>query len=142
CRVDVLPIRLSPVGAGRVTAAAGSYHDSTTNGIFCFASTTSACLRTNYTIPLGSMRLNFSFDPLLFADRLVHEIAAGGLPAVDTIEKLLSEWLEDVITGGLRDRIVKAYGASINLRICDKQGENLRSRLTRPLSPRGEGKNL
>ena len=88
------------------------------------------------------MRLNFSFDPLLFADRLVHEIAAGGLPAVDTIEKLLSEWLEDVITGGLRDRIVKAYGASINLRICDKQGENLRSRLTRPLSPRGEGKNL
>ncbi|MCY4195402.1 MAG: hypothetical protein OXD33_00525, partial [Rhodobacteraceae bacterium] len=40
CRVDVLPIRLSPVGAGRVTAAAGSCHDSATNGIFCFASTT------------------------------------------------------------------------------------------------------
>ncbi|MCY4007094.1 MAG: hypothetical protein OXE84_09805, partial [Rhodobacteraceae bacterium] len=40
CRVDFLPIRLSPVGAGRVTAAAGSYHDSTTNGLFCFASTT------------------------------------------------------------------------------------------------------
>ncbi|MYG26853.1 MAG: DUF4102 domain-containing protein, partial [Boseongicola sp. SB0677_bin_26] len=36
CLVDFLPIRLSPVFAARVTAAAGRRHDSRSIGISCF----------------------------------------------------------------------------------------------------------
>lgn len=53
------------------------------------------------------MRLNLSFEPDLFVDQLGHEIAAGGLTVVDAVERLLSDWLENTITGCLGDRIVK-----------------------------------
>ena len=63
---------------------------------------------THSNCPERSLRLNLTFEPDLFAAQLAHEIATGGMTVVDAIERLLSEWLEDAITGCLRDRLVKA----------------------------------
>lgn len=53
------------------------------------------------------------FEKRDFANQLAQEIATGGHTVIDAIERIIAEWLEDSISGCLRDRIVKAPRATV-----------------------------
>ena len=71
------------------------------------------------------MRLRLTIESDRFAQQLADEIVAGGLTVVDTIERLITERLEDSVTAALRDRLIKAPRATVHQSYYKNRFENL-----------------
>ena len=71
------------------------------------------------------MRLDLAIDSTSLGEHLAREVVAGGLTVVDAIERLIVEHLEDSVSKGLEERLVKAPRAIVNVRSYSNRFENL-----------------
>ena len=71
------------------------------------------------------MRLDLAVESKSFGEKLAHEILAGGLTLVDTIERIIVEHLEDSVTEALKDHLKKAPRAIVYPSYYRNRFENL-----------------
>ena len=71
------------------------------------------------------MRLDLAIDPNAFGEQLAQEVLAGSFTIVDTIERTITEHLEDSVSKSVDDFLVKAPRAIVHPNYYTNRFENL-----------------
>lgn len=71
------------------------------------------------------MRLDLTIDSTSLGEDLAQETVAGGLTVIDALERLIVKHLEDSVSKGMAERLVKVPRAIVNPRSYSNRFENL-----------------